>query len=70
MARLKQVYRITYPNGKWRVGMDVTGAISNFGSPSNKVLMAAESASFLGTRSWLDAIDSELQLLAAERCIS
>jgi hypothetical protein len=44
MARLKQVYRITYPNGKWRVGMDVTGAISYFGSPSNKVLMAAELA--------------------------
>jgi hypothetical protein len=34
MARLKQVYKITYPNGKIYVGMDVTGAISYFGSPS------------------------------------
>ncbi|WP_193561258.1 hypothetical protein [Mycolicibacterium hodleri] len=49
MARLKQVYRITYPNGKIYVGMDVTGAITYFGSPSNKVLMAAELADRRGT---------------------
>jgi hypothetical protein len=31
---LKQVYKITYPNGKICVGMDLTGAISYFGSPN------------------------------------
>ena len=34
MGRNKQVYKITYPNGKIYVGMDLTGAISYFGSPS------------------------------------
>jgi hypothetical protein len=33
MAR-KQVYKVTYPNGKIYVGMDLTGTISYFGSPS------------------------------------
>jgi hypothetical protein len=41
MARLKQVYKITYPNGKIYVGMDVTGAISYFGSPSAKARNAS-----------------------------
>jgi hypothetical protein len=44
MARLKQVYKITYPNGKIYVGMDVTGAISYFGSPSAKGRIAADLA--------------------------
>ena len=30
----KQVYKITYPNGKIYVGMDLIGMISYFGSPS------------------------------------
>lgn len=34
MARRKQVYRITYPNGKIYVGMDLTGTVTYFGSPS------------------------------------
>ena len=42
MARLKQVYKISYPNGKIYVGMDLTGAISYFGSPSAKDRMAAD----------------------------
>jgi hypothetical protein len=29
----KQVYKITYPNGKIYVGMDLTGAVLYFGSP-------------------------------------
>jgi hypothetical protein len=33
MAR-KQVYKVTYPNGKIYVGMDLTGTISYFSSPS------------------------------------
>ena len=43
MAR-KQVYKITYPNGKIYVGMDLTGAISYFGSPSAKERIAADLA--------------------------
>ena len=34
MATRKQIYKITYPNGKIYVGMDLTGTISYFGSPS------------------------------------
>ena len=33
VGRLKQVYKITYPNGMIYVGMDLTGAITYFGSP-------------------------------------
>ena len=32
--RRKQVYKITYPNGKIYVGMDLTGTMLYFGSPS------------------------------------
>jgi hypothetical protein len=32
--RRKQVYKITYPNGKIYVGMDLTGTLLYFGSPS------------------------------------
>ena len=42
MARLKQIYKITYPNKKIYVGMDLTGSISYFGSPSAKARIAAE----------------------------
>lgn len=34
MARIKQIYKITYPNGKIYVGMDLTGTMLYFGSPS------------------------------------
>ena len=40
--RRKQVYRITYPNGKIYVGMDLTGAISCFGSRSAKEQILAD----------------------------
>jgi hypothetical protein len=33
---LKQVYKITYPNGMIYVGMDVTGTLTYFGSPGAK----------------------------------
>jgi hypothetical protein len=33
-GRNKQVYKITYPNGKIYIGMDLTGSISYFGSPA------------------------------------
>jgi hypothetical protein len=36
VPRLKQVYKITYPNGKIYVGMDLIGVPSYFGSPSVK----------------------------------
>ena len=32
--RRKQIYKITYPNGKIYVGSDLTGTITYFGSPS------------------------------------
>jgi hypothetical protein len=41
MAR-KQVYKITYPNGKIYVGSDLTGAFSYFGSPTAKQLIEAD----------------------------
>ncbi len=34
MVRRKQVYKITYPNGKIYVGMDLTGTALYMGSPS------------------------------------
>ena len=34
MPRRKQVYKITYPNGKIYVGMDLTGTLFYFGTPS------------------------------------
>lgn len=42
MARRKQVYKITYPNGKIYVGMDLTGSVTYFGSPSAKERIAAD----------------------------
>lgn len=36
MVRKKQVYKITYPNGKIYVGSDVTGTLTYFGTPSAK----------------------------------
>jgi hypothetical protein len=30
---MKQIYKITYPNGKIYVGQDVTGSLTYFGSP-------------------------------------
>ena len=32
----KQVYKITYPNGKIYVGTDLTGRLAYFGTPSAK----------------------------------
>jgi hypothetical protein len=36
VVRRKQVYKVTYPNGKIYVGMDLTGTLTYFGSPSMK----------------------------------
>ncbi|KUI13598.1 hypothetical protein AU192_04125 [Mycobacterium lehmannii] len=44
MPLRKQVYKITYPNGKIYVGSDLTGSISYFGSPSAKALIEADHA--------------------------
>ena len=35
MPRRKQVFKITYPNGKMYVGSDLTGSISYLGSPGD-----------------------------------
>ena len=42
MGRRKQVYKITYPNGKIYVGMDLTGTLLYFGSPSAGAQIAAD----------------------------
>jgi hypothetical protein len=42
MARRKQAYRITYPNGKIYVGMDPTGTLLYVGSPSAREQIAAD----------------------------
>jgi hypothetical protein len=42
MTRRKQVYKITYPNGKIYVGMDLTGTLLYFGSPSAQEQIAAD----------------------------
>ena len=42
MPRRKQIYKITYPNGKIYVGMDLTGSLLYVGSPSNVEQIAAD----------------------------
>jgi hypothetical protein len=42
MLRRKQAYKITYPNGKIYVGMDLTGTLVYFGSPSAHEQIAAD----------------------------
>jgi hypothetical protein len=37
VGRIKQVYKVTYPNGKIYVGMDLIGNCIYFGSPSPAV---------------------------------
>jgi hypothetical protein len=44
MPRMKQVYKVTYPNGMIYVGMDLTGTMTYFGSPGNKTRIAADLA--------------------------
>jgi len=46
MPRRKQVYKITYPNRKIYVGMDLIGVLPYFGSlsPATKALIAADLA--------------------------
>jgi hypothetical protein len=41
-GRNKQIYKITYPNGKIYVGMDLTGCVTYFGSPTAKARIAAD----------------------------
>jgi hypothetical protein len=35
---MKQVYKITYPNGKIYIGKDLTGSINYFGSADNDLI--------------------------------
>jgi hypothetical protein len=42
VPRRKQVYKITYPNGKIYVGMDLTGTLLYMGSPSIHAQIAAD----------------------------
>ena len=42
MPPRKQIYKITYPNGKIWVGMDLIGMLLNMGSPSARERIAAD----------------------------
>lgn len=42
MGRRKQVYKITYPNKKIYVGMDLTGSVLYFGSPTAAEQIASD----------------------------
>jgi hypothetical protein len=42
VPRRKQVYKITYPNGKIYVSMDLTGSLLYVGSPSAHEQIAAD----------------------------
>jgi hypothetical protein len=44
VIRRKQVYKITYPNGKIYVGSDLTGTLTYFGSPTAQERIAADLA--------------------------
>ncbi|MFC2101110.1 GIY-YIG nuclease family protein [Bacteroidota bacterium] len=35
---MKQIYKITYPNGKMYIGKDLTGSINYFGSANNDMI--------------------------------
>lgn len=37
---MKVVYKITYPNGKIYIGMDLTGSLTYFGSPRAELVAA------------------------------
>jgi hypothetical protein len=37
---MKQIYRITYPNGKIYIGKDLTGTLTYFGSVNSKLVAA------------------------------
>ena len=37
---MKWIYRLTFPNGKIYVGMDLTGSLGYFGSPHSKAIEA------------------------------
>jgi hypothetical protein len=39
-ARMKVIYKITYPNGKIYVGMDLTDSIGYFGSADHSLVAA------------------------------
>jgi hypothetical protein len=46
MSPRRQVYKITYPNGKIYVGMDLTGTMAYFGSPSVEERIASDLAEY------------------------
>jgi hypothetical protein len=69
----RQVYKITYPNGKIYVGSDLTGTISYFGSPTAKQLIEADHADQrldMTVRKeilWEDETATKTDVLAMER---
>ena len=37
-AKVKTVYKVTYPNGKIYVGLDLTGSVNYFGSANSAII--------------------------------
>ena len=71
---MKVIYRITYPNGKIYIGMDLTNSINYFGSASSKLIAKdfgpEERRSFTIRKDILwesdDAPDSEVRRIEIE----
>jgi hypothetical protein len=38
IKKMKEIYKITYPNGKIYIGKDLTGSINYFGSASSNII--------------------------------
>jgi hypothetical protein len=72
VGRLKQVYKVTYPNGKIYVGSDLTGTLTYFGSPSNQQIavdLAAHRLDLTARKQilWESETASKAEVLEMER---
>ena len=70
---MRQIYKITYPNGKIYVGMDLTGTTLYFGSPRQRLIaddLGPEACRDLTIRKqvfWESENASESEVRAMER---
>ena len=59
---MKQIYKITYPNGKIYIGKDLTGTLNYYGSANSKLIendfSDSEKKSFTITKEIIWEIDS------------
>ena len=72
MTGMKHVYKITYPNGKTYIGMDLTGSLTYFGSPNAKLVASdfttEEQRDFTARKQilWESDVATEEELTAME----